>query len=163
MPCRRRVSRGWRSTQTATASKERMRSASVLWPSATSNTRSSPACSREWSRATSRSPSTSGMRSPLHATSPSRSGPLLIAAISGRALAAAGRRAGYRPWVADFFGDADTVAMADRVARLPGDLRNGIDGEGLLQTLSDLARDERPLAVVLGSGFEARTELVEKV
>jgi uncharacterized protein len=87
----------------------------------------------------------------------------LIAAISGRALAAAARRAGYRPLVADFFGDADTVAMAERVARLPGDLRNGIDGQRLLRTLRELAGGERPMAVVLGSGFEAKTELVDEV
>ena len=34
---------------------------------------------------------------------------VLIAAISGRALAASARRGGYVPLVADFFGDADTL------------------------------------------------------
>ena len=38
---------------------------------------------------------------------------VLIAAASGRALAASARRGGYRPLVADFFGDQDTLALAD--------------------------------------------------
>ena len=38
----------------------------------------------------------------------------MIAAISGRALASAARRAGYRPLVADFFCDTDTIALAER-------------------------------------------------
>jgi uncharacterized protein len=34
---------------------------------------------------------------------------ILIAAITGRSLAAAARRAGFRPLVADLFNDADTL------------------------------------------------------
>ncbi|MDB5557347.1 MAG: hypothetical protein JWQ36_281, partial [Enterovirga sp.] len=37
---------------------------------------------------------------------------ILILAQSGRALAAAARRAGLRPYVADLFGDEDTRALA---------------------------------------------------
>jgi predicted ATP-grasp superfamily ATP-dependent carboligase len=103
------------------------------------------------------------MRFHLHAKSPSSAGVLLIAAISGRALAAAARRAGYRPLVADLFCDTDTVAIAERAMRLPGDLRSGIDAQRLIPTLRRLASHDRPVAVVLGSGFERDTEAVEAV
>jgi predicted ATP-grasp superfamily ATP-dependent carboligase len=102
------------------------------------------------------------MRSLLHAKSPN-SGALLIAAISGRALAAAARRAGYRPLVADFFCDIDTVALAERTAKLPGDLQNGIDDGRMVETLRQLAGDDRPLAIVLGSGFERKPDLVDEI
>ena len=38
---------------------------------------------------------------------------ILIAAQSGRALAEAARRAGLRPFVADLFGDSDTLALSE--------------------------------------------------
>ena len=56
----------------------------------------------------------------MHARLPSSAGVLLIAAISGRALAAAARRAGYRPLVADLFCDTDTVALAERAVKSAG-------------------------------------------
>jgi predicted ATP-grasp superfamily ATP-dependent carboligase len=102
------------------------------------------------------------MRFLLHAKSPN-SGALLIAAISGRALAAAARRAGYRPLVADFFCDIDTVALAERTAKLPGDLQSGIDDGRMVETLRQLAGDDRPLAIVLGSGFERKPDLVDEI
>ena len=111
----------------------------------------------------SRSRSISRMRFPLHARSPNSAGSLLIAAISGRALAAAARRAGYRPLVADFFCDTDTVALAERAAKLPGDLQHGIDGARMVETLQRLAGSDRPVAIVLGSGFERRPELVDEI
>ncbi|RUM96893.1 ATP-grasp domain-containing protein [Pseudaminobacter arsenicus] len=87
----------------------------------------------------------------------------MIAAISGRALAASARRAGYRALVADMFCDTDTVALAQRTAKLPGDLHRGIDGDRLMQTLEDLAEGEEPLAVVCGSGFERRPGIVDGI
>ena len=102
------------------------------------------------------------MRSPLHAKSPN-SGTLLIAAISGRAPAAAARRAGYRPLVADFFCDIDTIALAERTAKLPGDLQSGIDDSRMVEMLGQLAGDDQPLAIVLGSGFERKPDLVDEI
>jgi len=102
------------------------------------------------------------MHSPLLARSPNN-GRLLIAAVSGRALAAAARRAGYAPLVADFFCDTDTVALAERTAMLPGNLHDGIDVEKAIEALTRLAGDGPPVAVVLGSGFERRTELVDAI
>jgi predicted ATP-grasp superfamily ATP-dependent carboligase len=103
------------------------------------------------------------MRSPLLARLPNNAGSLLIAAISGRALAAAARRAGYRPLVADFFCDTDTLDIAERAIRMPGGLHSGIDAERTVETLRSLARDEAPLALVLGSGFERKTEIVDEI
>jgi uncharacterized protein len=103
------------------------------------------------------------MRFPLHARSPNSARTLLIAAISGRALAAAARRAGYRPLVADFFCDTDTLALAERAVKLPGDLQHGIDGGRIIETIRQLAGNDEPVAIVLGSGFERRTEVVDEI
>jgi len=102
------------------------------------------------------------MHSPLPARSPN-SPCLLVAAISGRALAAAARRAGYRPLVADFFRDTDTLALAERAVTLPGDLRSGIDAGRVVETLRLLAGDEPPQAVVLSSGFERQPATVDEI
>lgn len=88
---------------------------------------------------------------------------ILIVAISGRSLAAAARRAGYRPLVADLFCDSDTVALADRTARLSGSIRDGFDGEKIATTLADLARNEESTSLVYGSGFERRPDLIDKL
>lgn len=103
------------------------------------------------------------MRFPLHVKLPNSPDFLLIAAISARALAAAARRAGYRPLVADMFCDTDTMALAERAVRIPGDLQSGIDGNRLIATLKQLAGNDRPVAAVLGSGFERKTELVAEI
>ena len=97
---------------------------------------------------------------PLPAPSPSNR-PLLIAAVSGRALAAAARRAGYRPFVADLFCDLDTIEMAEKTARVPGALEGGLKAEGLIETLHELAGEEPPEALICGSGFEEHPELLE--
>lgn len=99
------------------------------------------------------------MLSPLPAASKNNPA-ILIAAISGRSLAAAARRAGYRPLVADLFSDSDTVALAERTTRLPGSIRDGIDGEKIIEILADLARDEKPVALVYGSGFERQPDMI---
>ncbi|TWG99484.1 putative ATP-grasp superfamily ATP-dependent carboligase [Mesorhizobium sp. J18] len=96
------------------------------------------------------------------ARSPSK-GPLLIAAISGRALAAAARRAGYRPLVADMFCDSDMLALAERAMRMPGSLQAGIDGDHIVKRLKELAGKEEPLALVYGSGFESQPELLDEL
>jgi predicted ATP-grasp superfamily ATP-dependent carboligase len=83
-------------------------------------------------------------------------------------LAAAARRAGYRPLVTDFFCDADTMALAERAVKLPGNLQDGIDGSRVVETLRRLAdggpgSSDGPVAVVLGSGFERQPETVDEV
>ncbi|PWJ80487.1 putative ATP-grasp superfamily ATP-dependent carboligase [Pseudaminobacter salicylatoxidans] len=97
----------------------------------------------------------------MRARSQSNSSAVLIAAISGRALAAAARRAGYRALVADFFCDDDTRALAERTAMLPGDLHKGIDPDRIISTLTKLSNREEPLALICGSGFERLPGLID--
>jgi predicted ATP-grasp superfamily ATP-dependent carboligase len=84
------------------------------------------------------------------------SGPLLIAAISGRALAAAARRAGYEPVVLDLFNDRDTRALASRSAAVAGSIEQGFEAEALCAA----ARLEPDLPLVYGGGFEDRPALL---
>ncbi len=88
--------------------------------------------------------------------------PILIAAISGRALAVSARRAGYAPLVADCFGDQDTLAAAAAHVRLRA-AGLAIDAEELLAALQALAADRHPAAVVYGTGFEDRPQLIARM
>ena len=87
---------------------------------------------------------------------------VLIAAASGRALAAAARRAGFRPLVADFFDDLDTRALA-AANMVAGDMERGFEAPQLIDRLLSLARQENPVGVVYGSGFEDRTEVLGEI
>ena len=90
---------------------------------------------------------------------------LLIVALSGRALAAAARRAGYTPLVADFFADTDTSDIAAACIKVRGDIRNGFQWETLEPALTALASNAPapPLGVICGSGFEDRTTLLTRI
>ncbi len=89
---------------------------------------------------------------------------VLIAAQSGRALAAAARRAGLRPFVADLFGDADTLALAAAHRLVTGRFGAGPGARSLLAALDDLAGAAgTPLGVVLGSGFEGAPALMAAI
>ena len=98
-------------------------------------------------------------------TSPADGRTILLAAQSGRALAAAARRAGFAPLVADLFGDADTRALAAAYRRLQGRFGFGLGEGSVLAALESLARSAAipPLGVVLGSGFERRPDLVATI
>lgn len=85
---------------------------------------------------------------------------ILVAAVSGRALAAAARRGGARVLVADYFGDIDTRALAPWF-RLPGELAKGIDRAAFIEMLQDLP--EPIEGIVYGSGFEASPELLDEM
>jgi uncharacterized protein len=86
---------------------------------------------------------------------------VLIAAISGRALAGAARQAGYLPLVADCFGDDDTLELAGAHERLTTDPRCGIVADELLAALVRLAGQRAPIGVVYGTGFEDRPRLLD--
>ncbi len=86
---------------------------------------------------------------------------ILVVAISGRSLATAARRAGYRVLVADLFNDTDTCRLAERTTILPGSLHDGIDGSEIVPSLRRLVGEDRPEALVYGSGFERHPELVD--
>jgi predicted ATP-grasp superfamily ATP-dependent carboligase len=90
---------------------------------------------------------------------------LLIVAISGRALAASARRAGFIPLVADFFADADTIEMAHACRKLGGDIKHGLKWEYLAPALDALLAEapSPPLGLVYGSGFEDRPQLLERI
>src|SRR5438105_6855683 len=88
---------------------------------------------------------------------------VLIAAASGRALAASARRAGFLPLVADCFGDEDTLALAHAHARVQLDGARRIDPDALLRALELLAASHRPLGIVCGTGFEDRPKLLARL
>jgi len=91
-------------------------------------------------------------------------GSLLIAAVSGRALAQSARRAGFAPLVADFFADADTQEVAHACCKLPGSIKRGFRWQSLHPALQALAmRAPSPVAgLIYGAGFEDRPELLRQ-
>jgi predicted ATP-grasp superfamily ATP-dependent carboligase len=88
---------------------------------------------------------------------------VLIAAMSGRALAQSARRGGYVPLVADFFGDEDTLQVAGAHVQFSGRLAHGIEEHHLMQALDELSRDCQPVGLVCGSGFEDRSALLSEL
>src|SRR5690348_8372335 len=87
---------------------------------------------------------------------------VLIAAITGRALAAAARRSGMTPLVADLFGDLDTRAIAGAVATVPGTPTQGPRAAALVEALERLTAGRRVIGLVCGSGFEHRPRLLDQ-
>ena len=100
---------------------------------------------------------TSGTPSPSRANWPLRSPAVLIAAQSGRALAAAARRAGYSPLVADLFGDDDTRTLASRTVRLP----KRLSAPAFRHALDCLSDGAAPVGLVYGSLLESRPDLLD--
>jgi uncharacterized protein len=95
--------------------------------------------------------------------SPEASAAILIAASSGRALAGAARRAGFRPLAADFFDDLDTRGFCAANRLVEGGLGRGFDADNLIAALDALASVAPPCGFVYGAGFEDRPELLEVV
>jgi uncharacterized protein len=92
--------------------------------------------------------------------------PILIAALSGRAIAMAARRAGFAPYVADLFADEDTVAIAAGARCVRGDPASGFEEDAaLLDALEALAigMREPPIGLVYGAGFENRPGLLQRI
>lgn len=87
---------------------------------------------------------------------------MLIAAASGRALAASARRGGYVPLVADAFGDRDTLAAA--AGHVHADLLDRpVDGDRLMAALGALAGTRDCAGIVCGGGFEDRPDLLARL
>lgn len=84
--------------------------------------------------------------------------PVLICALSARALAQQARRAGYAPIVLDAFADLDTRAAAAAALRVPVDRHWQFRGRALLAAAARLAPP--PIPLVYGSGFERATGLL---
>jgi predicted ATP-grasp superfamily ATP-dependent carboligase len=87
---------------------------------------------------------------------------VLVAALSGRALAASARRAGFAPFVVDAFGDQDTRASAAAYQGLPEATYAGFRARQLIAALDRLSGQAKvpPIGLVLGSGFEDTPKLV---
>jgi predicted ATP-grasp superfamily ATP-dependent carboligase len=92
--------------------------------------------------------------------SPARSsadGPILVVAVSARALAEAVVRAGRPVFAVDLFGDLDTCAAATAHAVVPGTLEDGPDLPAVTAAAADFEAAHGALAgIVVGSGFEHR-------
>ncbi len=101
--------------------------------------------------------------SPLRAPLREPPAAILIAAASARALAGAARRAGYEPFVVDFFGDMDTCETSSAHRLVEDGLDLGFRGETLLPALETLAATREPIGLVYGAGFEDRCELLAEV
>jgi len=87
---------------------------------------------------------------------------VLIAAASGRALAASARRGGFVPLVADAFGDQDTLAAA--AGYVHADLLNRpVDGDRLIAALAALAGTDDSAGIVCATGFEDRADLLARI
>src|SRR5690348_3818248 len=87
---------------------------------------------------------------------------VLIAAASGRALAASARRGGYLPLVADFFGDQDTLAVAEHFLIEHG-LARGMDDRQLMAAFETLSAARQPIGAVWGTGFEDRPQILARI
>jgi uncharacterized protein len=90
-------------------------------------------------------------------------GAVLIAAFSGRALAASARKAGYTPLVVDGYGDLDTLESAEHHVLLRDMVTTGVTAKPLLAALATLAQKSTApiVGLVLGAGFEDHPKLME--
>jgi predicted ATP-grasp superfamily ATP-dependent carboligase len=86
--------------------------------------------------------------------------PILVAALSGRALAAAARRADEAVIVADFFGDLDTTALGPWLP-LGTDFARGVERDGVRALAATLPRGVE--GVAYGAGFEREPELLREL
>jgi|SRR5579875_952153 predicted ATP-grasp superfamily ATP-dependent carboligase len=103
------------------------------------------------------------MLSVSHVRSPETDAAILIAASSGRALAEAARRAGFRPLAADFFDDLDTRQLCAANRFIEEGLETGFTEANLIPALEALSGASKPCGLVYGAGFEDRPELLEAV
>ena len=89
----------------------------------------------------------------------------LVVALSGRALAAAARRAGCSAHVLDLFGDMDTRALADACLTVDGSPENGFDPAALLRAAERLAPAAEPAryGLVYGAGLESAPDLLARL
>lgn len=78
-------------------------------------------------------------------------------------LAHAAVEGGWSPWVIDPFGDLDTRAVAYGVIQLTDLVDFQFDEKTLLKAIGVLQHQAGPMPVVLGSGFEARAEVVAAI
>ncbi|MDE2120018.1 MAG: ATP-grasp domain-containing protein [Betaproteobacteria bacterium] len=87
---------------------------------------------------------------------------LLVVSTSARMLVRAARRAGWRAWAVDAFGDIDTrvAAQAWQGAALAAD--GGLDGDAVLRAVGRLAPREG-MCLVVGSGLEGCPQVLREL
>jgi uncharacterized protein len=93
----------------------------------------------------------------------SDSGPVLIAAVTGRALAASARRAGMPVVVLDYFADRDTCALATACRSVVSAHGLRFDRRSILSAADELAPKAASSGLVFGSGFEGRIPLLARL
>ncbi len=98
------------------------------------------------------------MPTPKPASLSTETSPFLIVSLSGRALAEAARKAGYKTVVIDGFCDLDTRDMALDWAHVTIGGNGAFDGRELSCAADRLA--PQSCGLVYGSGFEAATEVL---
>ncbi|MFW5425690.1 MAG: ATP-grasp domain-containing protein [Methylophagaceae bacterium] len=86
--------------------------------------------------------------------------PVLIFAQSGRFIAQSATQAGYRVWVADCFGDQDTLDIAERWQQLAP--MQQLSEKQVLAAFSDLSQGDNCL-LVCGSGIEQHYPLLNSL
>jgi predicted ATP-grasp superfamily ATP-dependent carboligase len=89
--------------------------------------------------------------------------PLLVVAVTGRALAASAARGGRPVIVLDCFADRDTRLLAADCRSVVASRGLRIDRHALLEAATALAPAGRSAGLVYGSGFEGRTSLLERL
>jgi predicted ATP-grasp superfamily ATP-dependent carboligase len=94
---------------------------------------------------------------------PAEPKPFLVAAVTGRALAASAVRGGHRVVVLDCFADRDTRALAHDCRCAVSARRLALDPRLLLAHAAALAPATRCAGLVYGSGFEGRTRLLSRL
>ncbi|MEK0083018.1 ATP-grasp domain-containing protein [Benzoatithermus flavus] len=87
--------------------------------------------------------------------------PVLICALSGRALAQSARAAGFAPIVLDAFADLDTREAGALCRRIPVDAHWRLRRGALLAAAARLAPP--PIPLVWGSGFERAPDLLAEL
>jgi predicted ATP-grasp superfamily ATP-dependent carboligase len=89
-------------------------------------------------------------------------GPVLITALSGRALASAATAASIPVVVLDVFGDTDMQACAGDWSRV-GNAQSGFDRAVLLEAAQRLCPPDRCSGLVYGAGFESCPEVLAEL
>jgi predicted ATP-grasp superfamily ATP-dependent carboligase len=96
-------------------------------------------------------------------TSTSARAPILVVAVTGRALAASARRGGHPVVVLDCFADADTAALARECRSVVAARGVRFDRRALLAAAAELAPASYCAGLVYGSGFEGRVPLLAQL
>ncbi len=86
--------------------------------------------------------------------------PVLIFAQSGRFLAQSATQAGYRVWVADCFGDQETLVIAERWQQLP--IAPTLSATEILNLLLNISQGEDCI-LICGSGIESSYSFLDEL